>query len=45
MTIQTSVKSCVVEVLDVPTKVFTVGGDINSQPKKVVLIIPGKVRN
>ena len=45
MTIQTSVKSCSVEVMDVPTKVFTVGGDIESQPKELVLIIPGKTRS
>jgi len=45
MAIQTSIKSCSVEVLDVPTRVFTVGGDIGSQPRELVLIIPGKKRS
>ena len=30
-----------IDIQNTPTKVFTIGGDISSNPKEVILVIPG----
>ena len=36
-----SVKSSIVKVLGIPTKIFTIGSDVEDRPKEVILVIPG----
>ena len=32
-----------IDIQNTPTKVFTIGGDIHSNPKEVILVIPGNL--
>ena len=32
-----------IDIQNTPTKVFTIGGDVSSNPKEVILVIPGNV--
>ena len=32
-----------IDIQNTPTKVFTIGGDIHSSPKEVILVIPGNL--
>ena len=31
-----------INIQNTPTRVFTIGGDISSNPKEIILVIPGK---
>ena len=31
-----------INIQNTPTKVFTIGGDISTNPKEIILVIPGK---
>ena len=32
-----------IDIQNTPTKVFTIGGDIHSNPEEVILVIPGNL--
>ena len=31
-----------INIQSTPTKVFTIGGDVSTNPKEIILVIPGK---
>ena len=35
------IKTNTINISNIPTKIFTVGGDVDSLPNEVILIIPG----
>ena len=41
MSEETLIKTAIINISNIPTKIFTVGGDIDRQPNEVILIIPG----
>ena len=42
MAVSEVIKTVCIQGIDIPTKVFTIGGDVDSHPKELILVIPGK---
>ena len=41
MTVEDKVQTVDIRVLNIPTKIFTIGEDVYSNPEELILIIPG----